>query len=104
MPLYKVVNGNRVAMTAAEEAEFTTPQPATVPQAVTRAQLKLALLAGGRLDAAEAALQAATRERKVVWADRDTFNRDSTFVAQLATALSLTTAQVDDLFKQAGTL
>ncbi len=104
MPMTKIVNGERVEMTAAEEAEFTAPRSVPVPQSVNRAQLKLALLAGGRLDAAEAALQAATRERKVVWADRDTFNRDSTFVAQLATALSLTTAQVDDLFKQAGTL
>ncbi len=104
MPLYKVVNGNRIAMTAAEEAEFTAPRVVPVPLSVTRAQLKLALLAGGRLDAAEAALQAATRERKVVWADRDTFNRDAPFIADLATALSLTAAQVDDLFKQAGTL
>ncbi len=104
MPIYKVVDGKRVAMTAAEEAEFTAPRPVTVPQTITRAQLKLAMLADGRLDAAVAAFQSAPMARKIEWAERDTFKRDAPFIAQLATALSLTAAQVDDLFRHAGTL
>ncbi len=102
--MFKIVDGRREPMTAAEEAEFTAPRPVPVPRSVTRAQLKLAMLADGRLDAAVAAFQSAPMARKIEWADRDEFNRDAPFIAQLATALSLTAAQVDDLFRQAGTL
>ncbi len=39
MPLYKVVDGKRVAMTAAEEAEFTAPRPQAAPAVPAITQL-----------------------------------------------------------------
>lgn len=103
MALFKAVNGELIAMTPEEEAEHNARQH-PIPQAVTRAQLKLALLAEGRLDDAGTAIQAAARPRKIEWAERDNFRRNAPVIADLAAALSLNDAQVDDLFRLAATL
>ncbi|MDR6394620.1 hypothetical protein [Herbaspirillum seropedicae] len=78
--------------------------PAPVPVAVTPLQARRALLAAGLLDAVESAAAAADTETRLAWQFSSSVERASPFVANLAAALKLTDAQVDDLFRQAAQL
>ena len=80
------------------------PPPVPVPTEVASWQAKAALHgvtsgAGTLLDAANAAVAASGNvTMQLAWAQAATFHRDSNFVNQMATALSLSSNQVDDLF------
>jgi len=78
--------------------------PAPVPVAVTPLQARRALLAAGLLDGVESAAAAADTETRLAWQFSSSVERASPFVANLAAALKLTEAQVDDLFRQAAQL
>ncbi|MET3431426.1 hypothetical protein ABIC71_000904 [Herbaspirillum seropedicae] len=78
--------------------------PAPVPVAVTPLQARRALLAAGLLDTVEGAAAAADTETRLAWQFSSSVERTSPFVANLAAALKLTDAQVDDLFRQAAQL
>lgn len=82
------------------------PAPAPiVPDTVTRAQAKLALLQAGLLATVESAIANGTDEAlKIEWADRLEFKRDWPSLNALAASLSITSAQLDDLFILASTL
>ena len=87
-----------------------------VPQAVTRYQGRATLLQMGLLDdidahyaalptdTADEAVNLANRMAKERWAGMLNFERDSVELAELATAFSLSSAQVDDLFCFAATI
>lgn len=83
------------------------PEPADpppVPTEVSAAEGRLALLQGGVLDVLEAWIATQPRAKQIEYAARSSWRRDWPLVATGATALGLTEAQVDDLFRQAATL
>ena len=79
------------------------PPPVEVPASVTMRQARLALLHAGLLDDVEAALAAipddtARRAAQIEWEYAQDVERDSPWVQQLATALGLDAAMLDELF------
>jgi len=78
------------------------------PTEVTMRQARLALLGAGHLSAVEAAINALAEPAKTVarieWDYSNTLQRANPLVAQLATALGLTSEQVDALFTAAAAL
>jgi hypothetical protein len=77
---------------------------AAMPGPVTRRQAKLALLAVGKLDEAEAALAAAGKAAQIEWADALTFERDNTLINAIGGAVGLSEEEIGDLFRTAATL
>ena len=78
--------------------------PNIVPQAVTRRQALLALLAAGKLDQIELLIQSAPRAVQIAWEAAGTFERDNPLIATLAPQLGLTDQDVDNLFIEAAKL
>lgn len=81
------------------------PPPPVVPQSISAAQGKLALYeappvrSGPTLyDDALAAVTAAEGPALIVWNNATVWNRTDQWIGQIATALGLTSAQVDALF------
>lgn len=80
--------------------------PPQIPQSVTRAQGKMALIAAGIWDdvldyvnSIESPVDKAIAE--VALNDTNHWRRDSPFLTQAASAIGLTSEQLDDLFQQA---
>lgn len=78
--------------------------PASVPQSVTMRQARLALLQSGMLASVNAAVAAADETTKITWEFSGEVQRNNALVSTLAAALSMTDAQIDDLFRLAATL
>ncbi|WP_427183613.1 hypothetical protein ACL598_17490 [Bordetella bronchialis] len=93
-----VPQDERAAVQAVIDAHDPTKQ--LVPQTVTRYQGRAALLAAGLLDTVTQhfAEVAGSDLAKLAWNEAPTFERDSPLVIATAAALSLTEAQLDDLF------
>lgn len=92
---------------ALETADLSPP--AKVPDSVTRRQARQALLLAGLLDMVQPAIDAipnATTRAIVAieWADSLHFERDRPTLIGLATALGMTSAQLDQLFITASKL
>lgn len=79
------------------------PNAPDVPQEVTPYQARCALDAAGLLDAVEAIVAQSTRQTRNAWEYGISVRRDSTMINDLGAALGLTSAQIDNLFIQAGT-
>jgi hypothetical protein len=78
------------------------PPPAPViPQVVSRMQAKMALQNAGLLASVESTVAAGTAATQIYWADAPDFHRDHPVLLSLATALNLSSAQVDALFTAA---
>ena len=76
-----------------------------IPQSVSRYQALAALSIAGLLTNAQAAVSASPNPLvALAFNNAQTFDRDSPTVAALAGALSLTSAQLDQLFITAATL
>lgn len=88
---------------AADPAPQETAAP-TVPTVVTMRQARLALLAAGKLAAANAAVAAAGEAVQIAWEFSSDVRRDNPLVTSLAQALSLDDAALDALFTQAAAL
>lgn len=73
------------------------PTP-VIPTSVTPLQASRALLQTGLLDSVETAIAAADRETQLAWQKATAIERNSPFVATMATALSLSDADLDQLF------
>lgn len=86
------------------DSAWQAHSPAIVPLSVSPLQASRALLAAGLLDEVEAAVAAADRETQLAWEKATAVERYSPFVATLAAALSLSDAQVDQLFIDAAAL
>jgi hypothetical protein len=85
------------------------PAVVTVPQEVTRRQARQALLLAGILPNVQPAIDAiadATQRGliQIEWDDSQTFQRHRPALLQLAAALGLSSAQLDELFIQASKL
>ena len=87
--------------TAAAEAAIAA-EP--VPAVVSARQARLALIGAGLLDAVETAVAGLSAAHRVEWEYATEVHRDHALIADLATALDLTSAQVDDLFRAAALL
>jgi len=87
-----------------EPAPPVTPAPPAVPGSVTPRQARLALLAAGKLDAVEAAVNAGPAATRIAWEYGLEIRRDDQLVVDLAAALNLSDAEVDDLFRAAAAL
>ena len=93
-----------LAMVARGEAEIVDPPPSPppVPQVVTRFQARAALLQAGLLDDATAVIEASGDAfTKLAWAEASEWRRDSALVVGMATAIGLSSGQIDDLFRAA---
>ena len=79
-----------------------------VPRVCSRRQGRLALLAVGKLDIVEAALDAITdpvqKARARIEYESDTWERSNVFLQDMWAALKGTSAELDDLFSLAVTL
>lgn len=78
--------------------------PEPVPLEVTRAQGKLALLNAGLLASAQAAATAAGQAAEIAFNDALTYERTSPTLNALATALGLSSGDLDSLFIAASKL
>lgn len=89
------------------EQPVPSPEPAgpIIPNVVTMAQAKLALLYAGLLEAAEQYINELPEPQKtaalIEWNHRQTLEREHPLVGQVATALELTEQQLDELFVDA---
>lgn len=83
-------------------AAVTEPTP--VPPSITAAQARIALSRAGLLDKAQAAVNAAGGDSLIYWEYAPYWDRSNATVTALATAIGLTSAQIDSLFIQAGAL
>jgi hypothetical protein len=98
-----------IAALEAQVAELAPPAIGGVPQVVTRRQARQALLLAGLLDSVQAAISAIpdTTQRRLAqieWDDSQNFERQRPLLVSLATALGLTSAQLDQLFVTASGL
>lgn len=82
---------------AAEEAAKLPP----VPQVVTPRQARLALLAAGILPQVEAAIASGSDADRIAWEYALEIKRNDDMIINIGSALGLTSAQIDDLFRDA---
>lgn len=75
-----------------------------IPSSVTMRQARLALLAAGLLSTVETAIAGAGATAAIEWEYAQEVQRASGLVPTMATALGLTSAQIDALFVTAATL
>jgi hypothetical protein len=108
-----VITGEAVVVELSQEEIAALPPPAPAPMpTITRRQLRLALLnrfglTSAQVEAEIAALPRAPIEREaamIEWQDATTYERDHWLVIALGAALGLTTAQIDDAWREAATL
>ena len=88
-----------------EDPPIPQPGPLPVPQSVTVAQARLALLNAGLLTSTNAIIAIMPGVEgdaaRIKWEYSANIRRDDPLVAALANALNLTNTQVDDVFKAA---
>ena len=93
---------------AATDAELAAMAAASVPQAVTMRQARLALLGAGMLAAVNAAIAAMPgvqgEAARIEWEFSSEVKRTQPLVTALGVALSLTPDQLDNLFAAAAAL
>ena len=74
-----------------------------VPASMPRFQARTALAMAGLPPVVDAAIAASGSViAQIAWADAQVFERSSPTIAALASAIGLTEAQIDDLFRAAG--
>lgn len=107
------VNGQRAALSDAEAAALDAERAAWaarvfVPDAVTMRQARLALLGAGLLAQVDSTINAMPAPQdaalRIWWEYSTTVERHNATVLQLASALQLTSQQLDALFVQAAGL
>lgn len=86
------------------QATFAAIPPPPVPPEVSAMQAQLVLHAAGRLDAVETAISGASRDVQIYWAKATTFHRTHPVLLSMAQALQMSSADLDDLFRQAAAL
>ena len=99
-----------IDLTPEEIAVLPPPAPPFLP-AITARQLRLALLGlgltGAQVEAQIAAMPGTPADREaamIEWEYATTYQRDHPLVVALGAALGLTTAQIDDAWKEAATI
>lgn len=111
MPRTYVRNGVVNEMTTEQEAAYeaqaaadTVSFAALVPSTVTPRQFRRALSQAGLRASVEAAIAAADEETRDTWEYAVTIERGHPMLIAMATALDVTSEQLDDLFRLAATL
>ena len=84
-------------------APYVAPPP-VIPKVVTMRQAKLALLQQGLLDSVNAAIEQSDEAAKIEWQYATEVKRDNALVTAIASQLSLTEQQIDELFTLAASL
>jgi hypothetical protein len=90
--------------TPEELAAIANQPPAPIPSVVSMKQAQLALFRAGILDAVESAIAVGNREDQITWAKSQTVERSDPLVTNMAAALNLSSADLDNLFTLAATL
>jgi len=98
-----LITNEMVLMTAEELSIFLTP-PVVIPNSVTMAQARLALLDANLLDTVITNVSAMPRSAQIRWEFSSTVNRNSELVIALAGVLGLDSTALDNLFIAAATL
>ena len=85
------------------ETVTQAPVMSPVPEVVSKFQAKASLLSAGHLGTVETIMAdpATPALARLAWTEAQEFRRDSPTVAMMSAALSLTSEQVDDLFRYA---
>jgi hypothetical protein len=96
-----VVTETKHYLTPEEKTEYAK---ANVPTVVTMRQARLALLQFGVLDIVEEAISQGTRADQITWEYATEVRRTDPLVMNMAAALNLTQAQIDELFTTASAL
>lgn len=78
-------------------------RPLPVPDRVTPLQIRKAIRAAGLFDAVETFKASCAPEMLEAWEFASTIDRDDPMIATAAIAMSMSTADVDDLFRLAAT-
>lgn len=90
------LNGDVVTVNQARALQLERAQ-----MVCSRFQARAALLSAGLLATVEAAVAQADAFVQIAWADAVEFRRNSPTIAALQSAVGLTDAQIDDLFRSA---
>lgn len=96
----RAINGDFGPISAFIRPPPIDPEP-TVPDAVTPRQLKLALLATGKLDAVEAFVATEPREVQVSWQNATEFRRDNELLIAMARKFGMSDAELANTFRAA---
>jgi hypothetical protein len=96
-----VVAGTGEDLTASDPV---APPPPNTPAAISARQIRLALNSAGLRDVVEAAVAAGTRDLRDWWEFSTEVQRDHPMVMQMITALGVSPAQADDLWRMGATL
>jgi hypothetical protein len=108
MPIDVEAHGREVyARAVAGEFGQITPYvapPPVIPKVVTMRQAKLALLQQGLLASVNAAIEQSDEAAKIEWQYATEVKRDNSLVQAIASQLSLTKQQLDELFVLANSL
>lgn len=78
--------------------------PAPIPSPVSRMQAMVAMSRAGLLTSVQNWITTQDAETQLIWNTATDFSRSSTLLNNAATALNLTSAQVDQLFITAATI
>lgn len=78
--------------------------PATVPEAVSARQMKLALYATGKIDAIEGFVSSQDKAVQISWQSATEFRRDDPMLKAMALEFGMTDEQADDLFRLAASM
>lgn len=95
--------GNALAAWDVADTPAPIPEPQT-PTVVSMRQARLALLQQNLLDAVEQAIAIGTKADQITWEYATEVNRSDALVVNMATALNLTEADLDNLFQAASQL
>lgn len=95
-----------VPLTPEELAAIAAASSPPVPASVTNFQARAALLAAGLFGQVDAAIKAQPQDSPAyqAWEYANDVTRNGTLVNSMAETLGLTSAQLDDLFRQAATI
>jgi hypothetical protein len=108
MPIDVEAHGREVyARAVAGEFGQITPYvapPPVIPKVVTMRQAKLALLQQGLLASVNSVIEQAGEAEKIEWQYATEVKRDNSLVQAIASQLSITKQQLDDLFVLAKSL
>lgn len=80
------------------------PPATSIPQSVSRMQAMVALSRAGLLTAVQSWVAAQDSETQLIWNNAPDFSRGSTLLANAATALGMTSDQIDALFVAASAI
>lgn len=97
---FEGVEGDKYVIRKADPASL----PPTVPSQVSPRQARLALLAIGKLDQANAAVEGAGDMVKIAWEFSTYIRRDDPGVIALASSIGIDSAALDQLFIEAAQL